>query len=216
MILCNWTIGALKLTDAEVTKKLTSSYPIISRRKVFELGFLGASVFAMGAVQSPPFATASSSARASNNLINTLRSIGKEVCITAAEKLEAAQVLNPPFSLNLRNAGLHVSDAEVLAKALMRFSSGHGQMLRSFSVSYNPLLGDKGTTALAQSLPQTVSEIGFVGCEIGDVGGEALLKWARQAPRLSMICVEENAFSQATERRFRELAKANSELLVVV
>ena len=89
-------------------------------------------------------------------------------------------------------------------------------MLRSFSVSYNPLLGDRGDAALARSLPQTVSEIGFVGCEIGDIGGEALLKWARQAPHLSMICVEENAFSRVTEKRFRELAQGNPALLVVV
>ncbi len=188
----------------------------ISRRKVLEIGLAAAGIFAMGAVQSPSFANASSSAGTSGNLINTLRSIGKEVCITAAEKLQAAPASSSSFSLHLRGAGLDVPDAEVLAKALKSLSSGHRRMLRSFSVSYNPLLGDRGAAALARSLPQTVSEIGFVGCEIGDIGGEALLKWARQAPHLSMICVEENAFSRVTEKRFRELAQGNPALLVVV
>jgi hypothetical protein len=216
MILCNLTIGVFKLTGAEVTKKRPTTHQSISRRKAIELGLLGASFFAMGAIQSPLFANASSSAGASNNLISALRSTGKEVCIAAANKLETAQASNLPFSLHLRNAGLNVSDAEILAKALIGLSLGNGQILRSFSVSYNPLIGDEGATALAQSLPQTVSEIGFVGRDIGDIGGDALLKWAKQATRLSMICVEENAFSQTTEMRFRELAEENAGLLVVV
>lgn len=216
MILCNWIIGFFKQTGAEVTKKLSSSDQFVSRREIFGIGFVGTAVIALGAVQSPSFANASSSARASNILINALRKIGKDACIRAAYKLETAQASNSPFSLHLRDAGLDVSDAEVLAKALMEFSSGNGQMLQSFSVSYNPLLGDKGATALARSLPQTVSELGFVGCQLGDAGGEALLKWATQASRLNMICVEENAFSQSTKMRFRELAREEAGLLVVV
>jgi hypothetical protein len=191
-------------------------HQIVCRRKVLETGLLGAGVLALGAAQLPSFANATSSAGESNILIDALRSIGKDVCIAAADKLESAQTADPTFSLHLLNAELHVSDAEILAKALMKFSSDNGQMLRSFSVSYNPMLGDKGTIVLAQSLPQTVSEIGFVGCEIGDVGGKALVKWARQASRLGMICVENNTFSEETKALFRELSNEKAGLLVVV
>ena len=163
-----------------VCKKVNMKRPFrhqtVCRRKVLEIGLLGAGVLAMGAAQLPSFANATSSAGESNILIDALRLIGKDVCIAAADKLESAQTADSPFSLHLRNAELHVSDAEILAKALLKFSSDSGQMLRSFSVSYNPMLGDQGTVVLAQSLPQTVSEIGFVGCKIGDVGGKALLK----------------------------------------
>ncbi len=188
----------------------------VRRRKLLEIALLGAGVLAMGAAQLPSFANATSSAGDSSILIDALRSIGKDVCIAAADKLESAQTADEPFSLHLRNAELQASDAEILAKALVKLSSDNGQMLRSFSVSYNPLLGDKGTEVLVQSLPQTVSEIGFVGCEIGDVGGKALLRWARQAPRLGVICVENNRFSEETKALFRELSNEKVGLLVVV
>ena len=56
---------------------------------------------------------------------------------------------------------------------------------------------------------------GFVGCGMGDIGSEALLKWARQAPNLRMICVEENKLSQFNKMQFRELAAERAGLLVV-
>ena len=151
--------------DTEVTMKLPSRHHFISRRKALDLGFLGASVFALGADHSASFANSTASSGASTILINTLRSIGKEVCIAAADKLEAEEASKSPVSLHLRNAGLHVSDAEALAQALIGFSSDNRQKLQSFSVSYNPFLGDHGASALARSLPQTVSEIGFVDCD---------------------------------------------------
>lgn len=196
-----------------MTEKRLSGRQIISRRGILNLG---ATAFALGAVQSPAFANAPSTSGASDILISALRSIGTDVCNAAARNLEAAQASNAPFSLHLRNAGLNVSDAEVLARALLRYPSENDRMLQSFSVSYNPLLGDHGAAVLAQSLPQSVREVGFVGCNIGDTGGEALLKWARQAPRLSMICVEENKFSQSTKMHFRALATERAGLLVVV
>lgn len=199
-----------------MTEKPPPELQIVSRRRVLEIGLLGASLFALEAVQSRAFANASSTSGASDILISALRAIGTDVCNAAARNLEAAEGSNAPFSLHLRNAGLTVSDAEVLAKALLRYPLENGRVLRSFSVSYNPLLGDHGAAALAESLPQSVSEVGFVGCDIGDAGGEALLKWAGQAPSLSMICVEGNAFSQSTEMRFRDLARERAGLLVVV
>lgn len=208
--------GCFKLTDTKVKKKPTSGRQIISRRRVCEYGILGASAFALRAVELPAFANTPSTSGEFSILINALRSIRTQACNAAANNLEAAQTSNAPFSLHLRNAGLRVSDAEVLAVALTRYSSLNGRVLQSFSVSYNPLLGDNGTAVLAKSLPQTVSEIGFVGCGMGDVGGQAVLEWAGQAPSLSMICVEENELSDSSKKRFRELATQRTGLLVVV
>lgn len=199
-----------------MTKRHISNHHVVSRRKVLDLGFLGASAFALGAIQSASFANGTASSGACAILIKTLRSTGKEVCILAADKLEAEAASGAPVSLHLRNAGLQVADAEALATAFTGYSSDNSQRIWSFSVSYNPLLGDQGAIALARSLPHTVSEIGFVGCAIGDVGGEALLQWGTRASRPSMICVEGNRFSAATKRRFRELAKEKPGLLVVV
>lgn len=199
-----------------MTEKRTSGRQVISRRRALEIGIPGVTAFALGAVQSPASAKASPASGASSILISALRSLGTDVCDAAARNLEATEASNAPFSLHLRNAGLTVSDAEVLAKALRSYSSENFRMLQSFSVSYNPFLGDHGTAALAQSLPQSVSEVGFVGCDIGDSGGQALLKWARQAPRLSMICVEDNRFSQSTKMGFRDLGTERAGLLVVV
>ena len=171
-------------------------------------------MLAFGVAHSPTHAYATSSVGATGTLINALRAIGKDACIKAATKMEVAQAAQMPFSLHLRNAGLNVSDAEILANALMALPTDDQVKFRSFSVSYNPMLGDEGTVALSQALPRTVSEIGFVGCDVGDVGGEALLEWAEQATRLSVICVEDNVFSKHTKTRFRELATKRVGVLV--
>lgn len=199
-----------------MTEKRSSARQILSRRGVLEIGVLGASAVVLGTGNASALAGAVSTSGASDILIRALRSIGTEKCLAAADTLEAAPDSGAPFSLHLRSAGLKGADAGVLAEALERYSSENGRMLQSFSVSYNPLLGDEGAVALARSLSRTVREIGFVGCDIGDLGGEALLKWARQASRLSMICVEDNGFSLSTRMQFRELAKERTGLLVVV
>lgn len=207
-----------------MTMKQSLIHQRVCRRKVLEVGLLGAGVLAMGANQLTSSANATtitapnatSVTRSNSILIDALRSIGKEVCLDAAEKLEAAQNAAGPFSLHLRSAQLDVSDAEILAKALAVFAPDNGNVLRSFSVSYNPMLGDKGAKVLAQSLPQSVDEIGFVGCKIGDVGGQAILNWAKQAPRLNEVCVENNAFSDQTKALFRKLSNEKPGLLVVV
>lgn len=150
------------------------------------------------------------------NLIDALRSTGKDVCIAAALELEATEGAKPEISIHLRNAGLDVFDARILASALSMFPHQGGQRIRSFSVSYNPLLGDDGTVALAKSLPVNISEIGFVGCKIGSEGGDALLKWANQSTSLNMICVEENSFTSRIKAEFRKLKDERPGLLAFV
>ncbi len=149
-------------------------------------------------------------------LIVALRSIGKPVCLDAADGLEVSTGSPAGFDLHLRNAGLNAADAQVLASGMLRANARNGHFLRSFSASHNPELGDAGTAALAEAFPKTMTELGMVGCSVGDEGGRAMLEWARTAPELRMICVEGNAFSADMRLRFQELASFDRKILVVV
>ena len=149
-------------------------------------------------------------------LINALRSTGNAFCLILAERLEASQGSKAEYNLHLRKADLGVSDAEIIASAIRKVSLYKGPALRSFSMSYNPGLTDTGVLALALAFPSTLTELGLVGCAIGDEGGAALLRWSRQANELRMICVEGNNFSSSIRLAFTALAQERPSLLIVV
>lgn len=145
-------------------------------------------------------------------LIQALRTIDKPVCTEAAKRL-ARSTKATDFDLHLRSAGLTQADARVLADAMA--SAGDGPSLRSFSASYNPDLGDAGVVALAEAFPTSMRELGLVGCVIGDVGGRAILKWAKSAPELGMICVEGNAMSAEVRAALTALGRERQVMVVV-
>ncbi|MFT4708249.1 MAG: hypothetical protein ACJAXK_001756 [Yoonia sp.] len=149
-------------------------------------------------------------------LINALRSVGTPVCVNAADALAASVETGTGFDLHLRSAGLNEAAAQILAHGMRRSDVGNGRFLRSFSASYNPDLGDVGAAALAEAFPDTMIELGLVGCSIGDAGGSAILEWARKARQLRMICVEGNMFSAEIKSQFQSLASHGREILVVV
>ena len=72
----------------------------------------------------------------------------------------------------------------IIAEAIKTVHVKRGPSLQSFSMSYNPNLGDEGVLILVKTLPSTVTEIGLVQCGIGDKGGDALMTWASKAPKL--------------------------------
>lgn len=149
-------------------------------------------------------------------LINALRTIGKPVCLDAADQLVALTGSRAGFDLHLRRAGLNGSDARVLADGMLHGDASNALLLKSFSASYNPDLGNAGAAALAEAFPETMTELGLVGCSIGDAGAHAILEWARTAPDLRMICVEENNFSTDMRSQFQDLASPGRNVLVVV
>lgn len=149
-----------------------------------------------------------------NVLINALRSTGNLACLHAADRLEASRPAKY-YDLHLRNARLGALEAEIIAGAMRQVSFPKGPALASFSMSYNPDLTDAGVVALAQAFPPTLTELGLVGCAIGDEGGAALLRWAKQAFQLQMICVEGNHFSVEIRTGFASLAQERPNLLVV-
>lgn len=149
-------------------------------------------------------------------LANALTSIGKPVCMAAADRLIAMTTITTAIDLHLRNAGLTATDAQALAVALLNCDGIVGPSLRSFSTSFNPDLGDAGAATLARALPRSVTELGLVGCAIGDTGGCAILEWAQDAPNLQMMCVEGNKFSAEMRAQFRNLSLSDESILVIV
>ncbi len=148
------------------------------------------------------------------HLINALRLVGKPVCSVAADRLETELDVTAGFDLHLRHAELTEADAQVLATGLLR--SADGLILKSFSASFNPNLADKGAEALIEAFPESMTELGLVGCSIGDAGGRAIVRWAQTAPQLRMICVEGNQFSDGMKLQLNELANQGRRMLVVV
>jgi hypothetical protein len=150
-----------------------------------------------------------------DTLIAALHSIGGPVCLDAANRLEAESTNDGGFNLHLRNAGIDLQDARILANAMEKIDLAT-RYLMSFSASYNPDLKDAGAIVLSGAFPKSMTELGLVGCSIGDAGGNALLEWAQLAPDLRMICVEGNDFSSGLKSDFRELGQRHGSLMVVV
>ena len=151
-----------------------------------------------------------------NILIDALRSNKNINFIKASYMLEVAWKPNRDTGLYLRNAGLEVTDAGVIAAALHEAPLYGGIDLRKFSMSHSPGLTDGGVIALAKVFLHTLTELGFVKCAIGDDGVEALLKPNYKVDILRMICAEGNNFSKAIKTKFALLAQKKTDLLVIV
>lgn len=148
-------------------------------------------------------------------LIAALRSVGGQVCLRQADVLEESQA-SSHYDLHLRRADLSAQQAENIAAAINTEWSEQKIGVRSFSMSFNPGLSDAGAISIASALPSSVTEVGLVGCAIGDEGGGALLSWAKQAPELRLICVEDNHLSLALREKFSALGRLSAKLQVVV
>jgi hypothetical protein len=190
-----------------------------SRRKMMTTtlaGVCGLVASATGFSETAQAAGNESAELTPTDLINALRTIGKPVCLDAADRLSALAESRAGFDLHLRRAGLNEADAQVLANGIMDADAAKALLIESFSASYNPDLGDAGATALAKAFPETMTELGLVGCAVGDAGGNSILEWAQTAPGLRMICVEGNNFSANMRSQFQDLATLGRNILVVV
>jgi len=133
-----------------------------------------------------------------------LRAIGSDVTNAVADNLAKGVVGLPTLNVHLRNANMTAADAKTIANALDRTPVFELARLGSFSLSYNAI-GDEGAKNLANSLPATLTELGLVGCSIGDRGGKAILDWAKHASGLHMICIEDNKMSDEMRKHFGRL-----------
>lgn len=192
----------------------------LSRRTILQGGMVTGFGLLPAMTGMTDIATAAESEAASADmhmdaLIAALQSIGGPVCLDGANKLKTASANSGGFNLHLRSAGMDAQDARILANAIHEMPRSTKHHLRSFSASYNPDVKDAGAMALARSFPATMTELGLVGCSIGDAGGTALLEWAQQVPNLRMICVEGNNFSSDLRSKFAELGRRHTSLMVV-
>jgi single-stranded DNA-specific DHH superfamily exonuclease len=150
-----------------------------------------------------------------NPLINALRLTNDPVTNKVAKTLLSLKNSESSYDLHLRNADLNYSQIKSIAEAIRTVHDNGGPSLQSFSMSYNSNLGDEGVLILVKNLPETITEIGLVKSGIGDKGGEALIRWSKNAKQLRWLCVEENIFSNDIKDRLRKLGQENSDLLVV-
>ena len=151
-----------------------------------------------------------------NHLVDALRSTNKPVCEAVASRLSRLKDNNARFDLHLRSAGLNQDEVQRIAEAIKAVHDNGGPSLQSFSLSYNTGVNDEGVLSLVKNLPTTLTEIGLVGCNVGDTGGNALAAWAANTPKLHWLCVEQNHFSQETKNRFKKLGQSRAGLLVII
>ena len=191
------------------------------RRQILRAGLGAASFMTVGLLSFSALARTTASGRtfaegAAIKLAQALRSIGCDECSESAMRLETSLRNDGSISLHARRAGLSAADAMTISDTLQSLTYEQASSLGSFSLSYNPLIGDEGALALARSLPDTLRELGLVGCEIKDTGDEAILRWASKSSYLRIICIEENQFSEHLKAQFRQLRQKNENLLVIV
>jgi len=103
-----------------------------------------------------------------------------------------------------------------IADILEQEKGANDDFIKSISFSYNNLIGDIGATVLARSLPSSICEIGLVDCGIGDKGGTEMLNWIKTSPKLKMICIEQNNFSDRLKMEFKVFKKNNPKIMVVI
>ena len=150
-----------------------------------------------------------------NSLQATLRAIGSAACVDAADDLARRAPSSASVAFHLRSAGITADGATLVANALASISQTERARLRSFSLSYNEIGGD-GAIAFANALPQSLSELGLVGCSIADPGGEVVIQWAANAQGLGMICIESNSMSETMRDRFSQLRQTSPKLAVFI
>ena len=191
------------------------------RRNAIRTGFIGGASLALGTHQLSAHAAQDSESKIQDHtamleLIFVLRELGNDVCEKAARRIETSLAGSSKVSLHLRNANLSQSQTSQLAEALKGLTDLNDDRLRSFSMSYNDTLGDTGAVALAQALPHSLHEIGFVGCGIQDAGGKAILEWATQAPDLNVLCIEDNFFSTETKSLFQVFGESHPAMTLII
>ena len=140
-------------------------------------------------------------------IANILREIDSTACIEKAKSLEKAS--NQTNNLHLRSLELNLSHILAIANILKQEKNNPNCSITSISFSYNRLLGNEGVIAIAESLPNSINEIGLVACGIGDRGGEVLLKNMEKMSNLKMLCIEQNNFSEQLKRSFLSFANAS-------
>jgi len=151
-----------------------------------------------------------------DSIIEALRETRNASCLQAASKLSVLRLSIKGYNLHLRDAALSLDDVKLIAKAMCKGTVGEEPCLRSFSMSYNPNITDMGVQTLIEVFPQSITDLGFVSCGLGDEAGLTMLRWATTAKNLRLICIEKNNFSDALKDEFFVLGKKKASLSIVI
>jgi hypothetical protein len=147
-------------------------------------------------------------------IAKVLRKIGNSECIERAKNIENDS--HQTRTLNLRSLSLKPNDIIALSAVLQEGKASTPDFIRSISFSYNKQIGDIGVSALVNSLPSSIGEIGLVDCGIGNKGGSEMLFWLKTLPHLKMICIEQNNFSSELKLKYKVFKKNNPQIIVVI
>ena len=106
------------------------------------------------------------------------------------------------FDFHMRNAGLDFKEVQIISNAMMK-ATKHGILnLKSFSLSYNPEITDQGVVLLVKAFPPQITELGLVGCDLGDEAGEGIYQYLKNSS-LELVCIEGNNFSTVLMEKFK-------------
>jgi hypothetical protein len=176
----------------------------MQRRSVIQSGAWFALALLLAA---PSRVLASNQQRLHKPLINALMQINRPVTRLLANRLDDSLSASNSYNLHLRSASLTTDDAQLIAKALRRMHKSQNLRLMSFSMSYNPDIGDLGVGELLNALPDNTTELGLVGCELDDNASIHIVEFIQRSKTLRMVCVEDNKFSTDAKISIRSSTK---------
>ena len=119
------------------------------------------------------------------------------------------------FDFHLRNTGLDFKEVQIISNAMMK-ATKHGILnLKSFSLSYNPEITDQGVGLLVKAFPPQITELGLVGCDLGDEAGEGIYQYLENSA-LELVCIEGNNFSPVLMDKFKKLREQKPNLSLLI
>jgi hypothetical protein len=135
-------------------------------------------------------------------IIKSLRETQNVICIREGDRLERIKN-NNNYYLNLRSAGITPYNAQFIANSIRKTHQKYQLFLTSFSISYNTSLNHKGLKVILESLPGHIKELGLVGCSFDDDAGESIVSFLTRCKNLTMVCVENNEFSNLMKTKIQ-------------
>jgi hypothetical protein len=178
------------------------TYRGITRRKLLKTGFLILSLpLLLNAKQTSASIDEMTSIKM-KYIIKSLRETQNVICIREGDRLERIKN-NNNYYLNLRSAGINLYNAQFIANSIRKTHQKYQLFLTSFSISYNTLLNHKGLKVILESLPGHIKELGLVGCSFDDDAGESIVSFLPRCKYLTMVCVENNEFSNLMKTKIQ-------------
>jgi hypothetical protein len=178
------------------------TYRGITRRKLLKTGFLILSLpLLLNAKQTSASIDEMTSIKM-KYIIKSLKETKNVICIREGDRLERIKN-NNNYYLNLRSAGINLYNAQFIANSIRKTHQKYQLFLTSFSISYNTSLNHKGLKVILESLPGHIKELGLVGCSFDDDAGESIVSFLTRCKNLTMVCVENNEFSNPMKTKIQ-------------